>query len=83
MPGALRSHQNYFKAKEACYFQDELMSIEVPQRKGDPLIVTDDESPRTDTTLERLARLRTIYGSPTVTAGNALQDSAPGLPRWS
>ena len=71
---ALRSHQNYFKAKEACYFQDELMSIEVPQRKGDPLVVTDDESPRTDTTIERLARLRTIYGSPTVTAGNA-----PGL----
>ena len=71
---ALRSHQNYFKAKEACYFQDELMSIEVQQRKGDPIVVADDESPRTDTTLERLARLRTIYGSPTVTAGNA-----PGL----
>ncbi len=71
---ALRSHQNYFKAKEACHFQDELMSIEVPQRKGDPLIVTDDESPRADTTIERLAKLRTIYGSPTVTPGNA-----PGL----
>ena len=71
---ALRSHQNYFKAKEAGSFKDELMSIEVPQKKGDPIIVAEDESPRADTTLEKLAKLRTIYGSPTVTPGNA-----PGL----
>ena len=71
---ALRSHQNYFKAKEAGYFKDELVSIEVPQRRGDPIIVEEDESPRADSSLEKLAKLKTIYGSPTVTPGNA-----PGL----
>ena len=71
---AARSHQNYFKAKEACKFADELMAIEVPQERGDPQILKDDESPRADTTLEKLAKLKTIYGSSTVTAGNA-----PGL----
>lgn len=71
---AVRSHQNYFKAKEGCRFKDEMMSIEVPQDRGAPLVVTDDESPRQDTTLEKLAKLKTIYGSSTVTAGNA-----PGL----
>ena len=71
---ALRSHQNYFKAKAAGAFDDELMSIEIPQRKGEPVVLAEDESPRADTTLESLAKLRPIYGSPTVTAGNA-----PGL----
>ena len=71
---ALRSHQNYFKAKEAGYFQEEIVSIEVAQRRGDPIIVADDESPRADSSLEKLAKLKTIYGSPTVTPGNA-----PGL----
>jgi acetyl-CoA C-acetyltransferase len=71
---AARSHENYFKAKEACRFKDELMSIEVPQERGQPVVFADDESPRKDTTLEKLAKLATIYGSPTVTAGNA-----PGL----
>lgn len=68
---AWRSHQNYSKAKELGKFKDELMSIEVPQERGQPLLVTEDESPRADTTVEKLARLPTIYGSPTVTAGNA------------
>src|SRR5439155_8071673 len=47
---------------------------EVPQERGQPLLLTEDESPRADTTLEKLAKLPTIYGSATVTAGNA-----PGL----
>ena len=71
---AVRSHQNYFKAKEACYFSEEIMPIEVKQERGDPLVVKEDEAPRQDTTLEKLAKLKTIYGSSTVTAGNA-----PGL----
>ena len=71
---AWRSHQNYFKAKELAKFKDELISIEVPQERGQPVPVTEDESPRSDTTLEKLAKLPTIYGSATVTAGNA-----PGL----
>ena len=71
---AFRSHQNYCKAKELGKFKDELMSIEVPQEKGQPLVVAEDESPRSDTTVEKLAKLPAIYGSPTVTAGNS-----PGL----
>ena len=71
---ALRSHQNYLQAREACKFKDEIMPIEVPQRRGEPLIFSQDESVRPDTTLEKLAKLKLIYGSPTVTAGNA-----PGL----
>jgi acetyl-CoA C-acetyltransferase len=71
---ALRSNQNYFTAKEACRFKDELMAIEVPQDRGQTIVFSDDESPRADGTLEKLAKLPTIYGSPTVTAGNA-----PGL----
>jgi acetyl-CoA C-acetyltransferase len=71
---ALRSHELYFKAKAACHFKDEVMAIEVPQDRGEPIQLVDDESPRPDVSLEKLAKLPTIYGSPTVTAGNA-----PGL----
>ncbi len=71
---ALRSHQRYFAARDAGRFAKELMPIEVPQPKGAPLRMVEDESPRADTTLEKLAKLPAIYGSPTVTAGNA-----PGL----
>ena len=71
---AVRSHELYFKAKAACRFSDELMAIDVPQERGAPVSFVDDESPRADVALEKLAKLPTIYGSPTVTAGNA-----PGL----
>ena len=71
---AWRSHQNYFKAKELGKFKDELMAIDVPQERGQSISVSEDEGPRQDTVLEKLAKLQTIYGSPTVTAGNS-----PGL----
>jgi acetyl-CoA C-acetyltransferase len=71
---AAQSHARYFKAKEACRFKDEVMAVTVPQERGDPIVMTDDESPRADVSLEKLAKLPTVYGSPTVTAGNA-----PGL----
>lgn len=71
---ALRSHEKYFKARAASKFDEELLPIEVPQRRGDPLVFAEDESPREGTTLQDLAKLPLIYGSPTVTAGNA-----PGL----
>ena len=71
---AFRSHQNYCKAKELGKFKDELMSIEVLQERGQSVSATEDESPRSDTTMEKLAKLPAIYGSPTVTAGNS-----PGL----
>jgi acetyl-CoA C-acetyltransferase len=71
---AVRSNELYFKARAACNFNDELMIIQVPQERGEPIPFADDESPRAGVTLEKLAKLPTIYGSPTVTAGNA-----PGL----
>lgn len=71
---AVRSHANYFAAHEAGSFDEELLTIEIPQRKGDPIVVDQDEGPRPGTTLEKLAKLPLIYDSPTVTAGNA-----PGL----
>ena len=71
---AVRSNELYFKAKAACKIKDELMTIQVPQERGEAIPFADDESPRADVALEKLAKLPTIYGSPTVTAGNA-----PGL----
>jgi acetyl-CoA C-acetyltransferase len=71
---AMRSHERYLAAREAGAFDEEIMPISVPQPKGEPLIFSQDESVRPGTTMEKLAALPTIYGSPTVTAGNA-----PGL----
>lgn len=73
---ALRSHQRYFKAFREGRFAvgEELMAVEIPQKKGSSMPMVKDESPREDTTLDQLAKLPTIYGSPTVTPGNA-----PGL----
>jgi acetyl-CoA C-acetyltransferase len=71
---AVRSHENYLRARNAGLFADEVMPIPVPQPRGEPLLFTEDESVRPGTTVEKLAALPTIYGSATVTAGNA-----PGL----
>lgn len=71
---ALGSQQKYQKAHEEGKFKDELMTVEIPQRRGDPVIFDKDEFPKPNTTIEGLAKLKTVYGSPTVTAGNA-----PGL----
>jgi acetyl-CoA C-acetyltransferase len=71
---AVASQQKYQVAEKAGKFKDELVSVEVPQRKGPPIIFAKDDFPKPDATLEGLAKLKPIYGSPTVTAGNA-----PGL----
>jgi acetyl-CoA C-acetyltransferase len=71
---AYRSHQRVMAAQESGFFEMEIMPIEVPQRKAPPVIFDRDEAVRPDTSLEKLARLRTVYDSPTVTPGNA-----PGL----
>jgi acetyl-CoA C-acetyltransferase len=72
---ALRSHQRAVAAQQAGRFVDELVPVEVPQRKGDPVMVDTDEHPRADTTLEALAKLRPVRGrqdeAATVTAGNS------------
>ncbi len=69
---ALQSHQRAVAAIEAGLFDGQIVPVEVPQRKGDPVVVRRDEHPRADTSLEALARLRPAFregGS--VTAGNA------------
>ncbi|MBN1380949.1 MAG: thiolase family protein [Deltaproteobacteria bacterium] len=71
---AMGSHQKWAAADKAGRFNDELVSVEIPQRKGDPVIFNKDELPRPDTNMDALSKLKTIYGSPSVTAGNA-----PGL----
>ncbi len=70
---AIRSHQKWFSAYEQGKFKvgEELMAIELPQKKGDPIVMDKDESPRKDSSIEKLSKLKTVYGSPTVTAANA------------
>lgn len=71
---AVASHKKWAQADKDGHFDDELVPIEMPQKKGVPIVFKKDELPRPDTTMEALSKLKTIYGSPTVTAGNA-----PGL----
>ena len=71
---ALESHRRAVAAAEAGRFDDELVTVDVPQPKGEPVTVHADEGPRGDTSLEKLASLRPIFregGS--VTAGNSSQ----------
>lgn len=69
---ALRSHQKAIAAIEAGRLAEEIVPVAVPVRKGDPVVVAQDESPRGDTSLERLAKLAPVFGSTgSITAGNA------------
>jgi len=79
---AARSHQLYGKAAEKGYFREEIFPIFIDQGPGkDPIKFDVDAQPRPETTAEKLAKLPTVYGSPTVTAGNApgLNTGATGL----
>jgi len=72
---AFNSHKKAVAAQEQGKFKEEIFDIEVPQRKGDPVIVNKDECPRPKISLEGLAKLRPAFEKGgTVTAGNA-----PGL----
>jgi acetyl-CoA C-acetyltransferase len=72
---AYNSHQKAVSAHEGGKFKNEMVTIEVPQRKKDPIIVDRDETPRADTTVDVLAKLPTVFKKGgTVTPGNA-----PGL----
>ncbi len=73
---AYGSQMKYAKAFSAGKFVigEELMRVGIPQGKRPPIILEQDEFPKPDTTLEKLSKLPLVYGSPTVTAGNA-----PGL----
>lgn len=71
---AYNSQKRYQRALEEGKIQDEIVSLTLPQRKGEPKIFDRDEFPKPHTTRDGLAKLPTIYGSPTITAG-----SSPGL----
>ncbi|WP_176046390.1 acetyl-CoA C-acetyltransferase [Burkholderia sp. BCC1644] len=72
---AARSHQRAAAAQRNGYFDAEIVPVAVPQRKGDALIVAQDEGVRGETTPDSLAKLRTIMKDGVVTAGNACQQN--------
>jgi acetyl-CoA C-acetyltransferase len=79
---ALRSHERAMNAMREGIFAEEIAPVEVPQRKGAPIIVKDDEAPREDTSLEKLAKLPSAFGKDgSISAGNApgVNDGAAAL----
>jgi len=79
---AFESHRRAIAAIKAGHFDDEIVPVPIPQKKGEPLLFTIDEGPREDTSLEALARLRPAFKEAgTVTAGNApgVNDGAAAL----
>ncbi len=79
---AALSHAKAAKATSAGWFRDEILPIDVPQKKGAPLAVVDDEPIRADTTVEALSKLKPAFKKDgTVTAGNApgVNDGASAL----
>jgi acetyl-CoA acyltransferase len=79
---ALRSQQRAASAIKAGRLAEEIFTVSIPQKKGDPVLVSADEHPRADTTLEGLAKLKgVVKPEGTVTAGNAsgINDGACAL----
>ena len=69
---ALESHQRAVRARKSCFIESQIVPIEIPQKKGDPVAIKYDESPREDASLEALGKLRPAFKKDgTVTAGNA------------
>jgi acetyl-CoA C-acetyltransferase len=79
---AVRSHERAVAAIENGIMAEEIVAVEVPQRKGNPVVVDTDEAPRKDTTKDVLEKLRPAFGKDgTITAGNApgINDGAAAL----
>jgi len=80
---AFNSHRKAAEAQEAGRFADEIVPVEIPQKKGDPIVLNYDEPVRPDTTVETLAKLKPAFkrDGGTVTAGNApgVNDGASAL----
>ena len=79
---ALDSHRKAIAAAKAGRFKDEILPVPIPQKKGDPVLFAHDESPREDTSLEALGKLKAAFKEGgTVTAGNApgVNDGAAAL----
>ncbi|MHA2609952.1 MAG: thiolase family protein [bacterium JZ-2024 1] len=79
---ALRSHQRAVQAWKSGIFSEEVVPVEVPQKKGPPIRVEKDEGPREDTSLEKLSQLPPVFKeNGTITAGNSspLSDGAAAV----
>ena len=80
---SVRSHQRAIAAIDSGRFKQEIVTLSIPQKRGDPKLVDTDERPRRDTTMESLAKLKPAFKKDggTVTAGNAsgLNDGASAL----
>jgi acetyl-CoA C-acetyltransferase len=69
---AVESHQKAVRARKSCFFEAQILPVEVPQKKGEAVVIKYDESPREDTSMEALAKLKPAFKKDgTVTAGNA------------
>jgi acetyl-CoA C-acetyltransferase len=76
---AAKSHERAARAQKDGLFDDEIVKVEIPQRRGDPVIFDTDEGVRGETTLESLAALRPAFDKAgNITAGNASQISDGG-----
>lgn len=79
---ALRSQRNAATAIRAGWYDEQIVPISIPQRKGDPIVVRSDEPPRPDSTMEGLARLKPVFREGgTITAGNSsgINDGASAI----
>jgi len=78
---ALASQEKYARARSDCFYKDELHPVVVPGAKGQPVEIREDEHPRPDTTIDRLAQLKPLFPGGVVTAGNAsgINDGAAAL----
>lgn len=79
---AVRSHEKAIAAIETGKFAPEIVAVEIPQRKGEPVVVNVDEAPRAGTSMETLAKLKSAFSADgTITAGNApgINDGACAL----
>jgi acetyl-CoA C-acetyltransferase len=78
---ALASQHKYAAAKGDGFFKGEIAPVTIPQRKGDPKVIAEDEHPRPDTTIEALQKLKPLNEGGVTTAGNAsgVNDGAAAL----
>jgi acetyl-CoA C-acetyltransferase len=78
---ALRSHQNYGAAWNAGKFKEEIFPLEITFRKQSPFTLNIDEQYRPDSSLDSLKKLKSVYGTRAITAGNApgLNDGATAI----
>lgn len=72
---SVRSHERAIAAQTAGKFDDEIAPVPIPQRKGEPVLFNTDETPRPGTSVEKLAKLPTVYKDGVCTAGNSSSEN--------